>query len=350
MNFRLLMKHFARFFVHSAMVATIGPMTFAVRLRPGALLLALLPAVLPANCFAWGTDGHRMINRLAIETLPADAPAFLRSKAAIAEIEYLGPEPDRWRGANEPELNSAGAPEHFIDLELADIPGPLPHRRYDFIASLYAAGLTHPGQAKDLRPEKVGMAPWAAVEVFERLQAALREYRAEKAKGENTAPVEAAAIFYAGWLGHYVGDGSMPLHTSIHYNGWAGRENPQGYVTSPGIHSQFESGFVHRNLKPEDVAPLLAPVKPMSDPFADYVGYLRASHRLVERVYQLEKAQGFEGQGTAEAKQFTAERLAASASELRDLIEAAWLGSAKPQAEYHEGPPVPRSTVPIAQW
>ncbi len=61
-------------------------------------------------------------------------PRFLRSPAAIDEIEYLGPEPDRWRSTAEPELNAAQAPEHFIDLELADALGPLPHKRLDFEA------------------------------------------------------------------------------------------------------------------------------------------------------------------------------------------------------------------------
>jgi len=32
--------------------------------------------------------------------------------------------------------------------------------------------------------------------------------------------IEHKIVFYAGWLGHYVGDGSQPLHTTIHYNGW----------------------------------------------------------------------------------------------------------------------------------
>ncbi len=50
----------------------------------------------PPAC-AWEHDGHTMINRLAAASLPADVPAFLRTPAAIAEIEYLGPEPDRWR-------------------------------------------------------------------------------------------------------------------------------------------------------------------------------------------------------------------------------------------------------------
>jgi hypothetical protein len=310
------------------------------------LCLVSLSCLVPA-ALAWGPDGHRMINRLAIEKLPPDMPDFLRTPAATNEIEYLGPEPDRWRSPNEPELNAAQAPEHYIDLELADLIGKLPRNRYDYIAQLYAARITHPDQAGDLRPERVGLQPWVTNEVYQRLQAALREYRQEKAKGEDTRPVEAAAIFYAGWLGHYVGDGSMPLHTSIHYNGWVGKENPNGYVTSPGIHSQFESEFVHRNLKAGDVASLMTPAKTLSDPFEDYVSYLRDSHTLVEQVYRLEKQQGFVSAGSPESRQFVAARLAAGASELRDMIATAWQRSEKPAPEYHPAAPKPPSTTPL---
>ena len=78
-------------------------------------------------------------------------PAFLRSQAAIDEIEYLGPEPDRWRSPAEPELSAAQAPEHFIDLELAEALGPLPHKRLDFEAKVYAAG-----KRPDDRPPALG--------------------------------------------------------------------------------------------------------------------------------------------------------------------------------------------------
>jgi hypothetical protein len=66
-------------------------------------------------------EDHRIINRLAAEKLPAAVPELLRTRAPIEEIEYLGPEPDRWRSPNEAELNAAQAPEHYIDLELADM-------------------------------------------------------------------------------------------------------------------------------------------------------------------------------------------------------------------------------------
>ncbi len=293
------------------------------RLFPSALAAAGLVCVLvqPPAVRAWGNSGHRMINRLAVETLPADVPAFLRSPEAVAEIEYLGPEPDRWRSPAEPELNAAQAPEHFIDLELADALGPLPHRRLDFEAKVFAAGE---------RPEKIGLQPWETTEVWERLKAALREYRNLSAAKLDTRPVEQAIIFYAGWLGHYVGDGSQPLHTTIQYNGWVG-PNPNGYTTEHKIHWQFEGPFVDANLREPAVRAKMTPAKAIDgDIFDAYVAYLRHSKNYVEKVYQLDKAGGFAGAGTAESREFTAGRLAAGASMLRDMIYTAWLESAKP--------------------
>lgn len=123
----------------------------------------------------------------------------------------------------------------------------------------------------------------------------------------------------------------MPLHTTIQYNGWVSKENPNGYTTEHGIHSQFESVLVAANLGVGDVQPLVpAGAMVLSDPFADYVAYLRTSHQLVERVYQLEKAGGFKNAGCVESRRFTAERLTAGATMLRDMIYTAWINSAKP--------------------
>ena len=303
-----------------------------VRLFPA---LLLLPLVAVPSSFAWGNEGHRMINRLAAEGLPADVPAFLRSPDAITEIEYLGPEPDRWRSRAEPELNAEQAPDHFIDLELADVIGTLPRQRYQYIAALYAYAASHPAMAAELRPEHVGFQPYITEEVWERLKSAMRDYREVCARHEDTKPVEAAVLFYAGWLGHYVADGAQPLHVTVNYNGWVGKENPNGYTTTHDIHWKFEGPFVGANVTPAEVKPLMASLHPIGDEWDDYLAYLRKSGTLVERAYQLEKAHGFDGAGTPEAKQFAEERLAAGASMLRDMIDAAWVKSAEPVPEGH---------------
>jgi S1/P1 Nuclease len=301
-------------------------------LRIGAAVV-LLPVMLTQQGFAWGMDGHMMINRLAEQALPSDVPAFLRSGAALDALTYYGPEPDRWRSSAEPELNAAQAPEHFIDLEYADLAGPLPRRRYDYIRALATAQAQHPDIA--LTPEKVGLQPYVTTEVYERLQSAFRDYRALLAAKQDTRPSEAEVMFLAGWLGHYVADGSMPLHTSIQYNGWAG-PNPHGYTTDHHIHALFESDFVHANVKAAELSPLVAASKPvvLGDVFHDYMAYLRHSNSLVEQTYQLEKAGGFAGAGTPEGRAFVDQQLAAGATELRDMIYTAWVKSADPVPPY----------------
>jgi hypothetical protein len=216
---------------------------------------------------------------------------------------------------------AAQAPEHFIDMELADALGPLPHRRFDFEASAYAAHQD---------PKAIGLQPWETDEVWERLKAAMREYRRLTAARQDTRPVEQAILFYAGWLGHYVGDGSQPLHTTIQFNGWTG-PNPNAYTTEHKIHWQFEGPFVEANIHEAEVRAKMTPVKAINgDLFDAFVAYLRNTKTYTEKVYQLEKAGGFTGAGTAESREFTAERLAAGASMLRDMIYTAWLESGKP--------------------
>ena len=283
-------------------------------------LIALV--LTPTPFFGWGNEGHRIINRLAAINLPADAPSFFRAPAAVEEIEYLGPEPDRWRSKSEPELSAAQAPEHFLDLEPADSLGPLPHNRLDFEANAFAHGL---------RPEKLGLQPWETVEVWERLKASLREYRRLSAAKEDTHSVEQAAIFYAGWLGHYVGDGSQPLHTTVNYDGWTQKDDPKGFSPNHGIHWRFEGPFVAANVTAADAQKKMSAPQPISgDIFDSYMAYLRHSATLIDTVYTFDKEGAFNEKGTEASRDFAAERIAAGASELRDLIYTAWQESAKP--------------------
>jgi hypothetical protein len=312
-----------------------------------ALAATLLPLLTAPPAHAWGRDGHMLINKLAAQYLPLDVPYFLRNANGLDIIEWMGPEPDRWKQRDaEPELDATQSPDHFFDYEWAVygatpctdaaagcVDGYIfPKKRYDFIRALAAAQPSHPDLKLD---EHVGFQPWQVEEVWQRLKSDFRWYRKLTADHQDTAPVQLAILFDAGWLGHYVGDGSQPLHVSVQYNGWTG-PNPNGYSTEHKIHSQFESTFVSANIKPEDVAPLVAAAQPtlINDEWTQYMQYLDHSHTLVEKTYQLDKDHGFDGAGTPEAKAFTEERLAAGAIELRDLIDSAWAHSADPVQEY----------------
>jgi len=281
--------------------------------------------------FAWGNDGHTYINRVAAQKIPADMPKFLRS--ATVEIAYLGPEPDRWRNPAEYALKNSQESDHFIDLEHIAWLDPLPRGRYEFYRKLYekrAATSDHPD---DYLPEHVGLQPYITMEVYGRLKSAFREYRQQQAAHQPTTAVQQAIIFYAGWLGHYVGDASQPLHTTIQYNGWVG-PNPNGYTAEKGIHSLFETEYVGANIKAADFAGMVHAPAQLKDPFPDYMAYLNDSHTFVEKVYSIEKNGGFKGKGSREAFDFTTHRLAAGSQMLLNLWYTAWIESAEPTPEH----------------
>lgn len=279
-----------------------------------------------------------MINRVAARYLPSDVPAFLRTGTGPDTLAYLGPEPDRWHNKAERELRDQETPDHFIDLEYASmLPGPLPRERRDYVTAIEKLAAEHP----DLRltAGKVGFQPYAVEEAWEKLKVDMREYR--KLHDSHASEEQAARLvilYDAGILGHYVADGSQPLHTTLQFNGWTG-PNPEGYNTAHTVHSAFESTWVKTHFHPEDFSSLVASTRSrvIDDVFTQYNEYLRRTATFVEPLYKLEKAGGFTGSGTPEARAFTRERLAAGAIELRDLIYSAWVHSAEPIQEY-KGP------------
>jgi hypothetical protein len=291
-----------------------------------AILCLLTIACLISPAWPWGNEGHSAINRVAAEKLPPDVPAFLRE--AGAQLAYLAPEPDRWRATSELALKRSQEPEHFINLE--SVEGmTLPPDRFTFYRELETRRQQTPGHPESLLPDRVGLQPYIAIEVYERLIVAFREYR--HAVQEHRSPdfAEANAIFYAGWLGHYVGDASNPMHTTIHHNGWVG-PNPKGYTTANTVHWKMEGIFVAANFKQLQFADLV-PAQPqlLADPFEDYLQYLHKSHEYVETAYQLEKAGGFDGEGTTASREFIRQRLSAGATMLRDMWYTAWIQSGK---------------------
>src|SRR3990172_8168350 len=85
----------------------------------GALLLAA-----SATVRAWDYDAPRLINQLALASLPTNFPAFVRAPAAAERIAFLAGEADRWR--NTPEelsFSHATGPDHYFDLEDLDAVG-----------------------------------------------------------------------------------------------------------------------------------------------------------------------------------------------------------------------------------
>ena len=289
-----------------------------VRLPAIVAILALLILSAAPGANAWGEDGHRFVNRVASERLPQDMPAFFRN--AGPRLSFLGPEPDRWRDTRElfKALAEVNGPDHFVDIDKAETFVELPNDRY-----LYADWLR--SQGKD--PKAVGYLPYSILEGFEKVQVLFRMWRDPKHESERDQ-IEQNIVYYAGVLGHYVADGSQPLHASIHYNGWTTSSNPQLFSREP-LHGRFESDFVKAQIKPEDFSPLVRTATKLQDPFADIVKYLIDSFNQVPELYKLEKTARWDGGNrNPESKKFVAARLAAGSQMLANLWYTAWLGSA----------------------
>jgi hypothetical protein len=272
--------------------------------------LALVPRG-PLAGSAWQDEGHVMVNRVAAEHLPGDMPDFFRH--AADRLAYLGPEPDRWRRDSEFTLKASQEPDHFIKLEVLDFDVDTVRSRYAFYRILYerradpeALRGVHPDS---LLPEHVGLLPYMAIELYERLKVGFRQYRALQRSGAPTELVEGNIILYAGWLGHYAADAANPHHTSFHYNGWLGA-NPDGYA-GPGVHARFEGDFVRgAGVRPEDFTERVGPPRRLVDPFADFLALINESQSLIEDLYRIDRDGAFTDAGTQPGLEFALGRLA----------------------------------------
>src|SRR6266446_3189960 len=92
------------------------------------------------SLLAWDYEGHRLVNQLALASLPDDFPAFVKAPAAAERVAYLAGEADRWRNTPDLPLRHLNGPDHYIDLEQLDQyglkPDMLPLFRYQFVAQL----------------------------------------------------------------------------------------------------------------------------------------------------------------------------------------------------------------------
>lgn len=304
--------------------------------RFNALAFATVLAAAPSAALGWGNSGHRMVGEIAMRALPAEVPGFLRTLQAALDVGEYSREPDRMKGAGKAYDNDR-SPGHFIDLEDDGriLGGPtlatLPATREDYDGALRAVGQDS---------WKAGYLPYSIVTAYQALGRDFAFWRVLKAAEVNPAwkahrawfaadrrRREAQILADAGQLSHYVGDGSQPLHVTVHFNGWGDYPNPAGYSNAK-LHAPFESDMVQARVKPAEVAAMVVPFRTCGCPIEQRTSaYLAATGSLVIPFYELEKAGGL-NPGDPRGPAFATRQLAVGASELRDLIVEAWRMSA----------------------
>jgi hypothetical protein len=308
------------------------------------------------NAAAWDYEGHHAVNELALASLPANFPAFALAPATRARIAFLAGEADRWRNETSLKngtglaLGQASGPDHYIDLEDLKLygltPATLTPLRYDFVADIVRARTAHPERFPTIDPAKdadhtqelSGFLPWAITENYEKLQSDFSTLAALEKFGGTPAEIANAQqdiVYVMGVMGHFVGDASQPLHTTMYHHGWTPNSNPNGFTTSFGFHAWIDGGFFRRTggIDEEKLSAQIHPAEKIpatDDPdgiFHAAVNFIVAQNKLVEPLYKLEKAGQFSSQETAggEGRVFLESQLVKSGQLLGDLWLTAWL-------------------------
>lgn len=314
-------------------------------------LRAVAPFLLTVSAFAWDYEGHRTVNQLALASLPADFPAFVREPANAERVAFLSGEPDRWRNNGDLPIRHCNSPDHYLDLEQLGEAGldaaTVSAMRYVFAADFAAARAAHaadfpaidPARNTDRTREWPGFLPWAVAEHYGKLKSGFSYLKAFEEFGgtpEEIANARANIIYIMGVMGHYLGDGAQPLHTTKHHNGWVG-DNPKEYTKWPRFHSWIDSGFIDKSgLGLSDLLPRVQPAQPLAlaapagerDPlFSAVMVWLLEQHTQVEPLYALEKSGALRAEVAAtsrEGRAFLETRLLSGGRMLGALWLTAW--------------------------
>ena len=137
-----------------------------------------------------------------------------------------------------------------------------------------------------------------------------------------------------GVMGHFVGDASQPLHTTMYHHGWTTNNNPNHYTTSFKFHAWIDGGFFSKT-GGIDVKKLAAKIHPAekipaaSDPngiFQTSVNFIVAANQLVEPLYILDRDGKLSNKGDqgAEGRAFLEGQLVKSGQLLGNLWLTAW--------------------------
>jgi hypothetical protein len=329
-----------------------------------AALLALC-----TSAFAWDAVGHRTVAWLALDSLPADAPAFLKEQATRDAVTWNAAEPDRWRGEKNPFLMNGTYMDHYMDVEDLGEYGlsleTLPMLRYRFVREISNARVKWPtGKSGALKPydekkdatgqsEFPGFVAYAICEQQARLTNQFKTWRIlqrinDPARAPQVKMAEANILSTMGVLAHFAGDTSQPLHTTKHHHGWASdTPNPEGFTTNNGFHAMIDGGIIREfsisyadckaaRSSPAPGTPDAGHAMDAKDAASSWrytIAYLKQTHEKVVPLYQLEKSGKLHG---PEGKAFIIACLNDGGTALGAYYASAWAASAPTDKEVEE--------------
>ncbi len=301
------------------------------------------------TAFAWDYEGHRMVNQIALASLPTNFPSFIRTPANQERVTFLSGEADRWRNTTELPLKHFNGPDHYIDIDELELyklsPGSLSHFRYEFVGQLAVARAMHPTnfppvdetRNEDKTRTLVGLLPWTLTEYYAKLKSGFSYLKTFEAGGtpEEITNAQQNIIYIMGVMGHFAGDSTQPLHTTVHHHGWVGA-NPKNYATNSSIHAWVDGGYLksagirfpemRSRVRPAKVFSATSPNAATPDIFPTVMNFILVQHKLVEPLYQLNQNGSLSDHGEAGSKgrAFITQQLLAGGQFLGDLWYSAW--------------------------
>jgi len=226
-----------------------------VTFRIAALATFALVVLHDSRALAWDAKTHREITLLAIENLP---PSPLKDFFVANEVhlEYYSVEPDILR---EKYRDESEAIRHYINLEYFGR-DPFAALDPDLAAMNKRFGTT---------VRRAGTLPWTIEEFSDALKEAW-------SRGDC-----AEVLRRSGFLAHYVGDASQPLHTTIHYDGYGGDRGVHMRIeraVDDNVHILGEATSAHIQLRTEQT------------PWVAAIEEIRAANSHVDQLLEADRA------------------------------------------------------------
>ncbi len=267
-------------------------------------LRLILPLVFLGVIFSgWGYKGHRVINQNTANFFPVRL-SFLKPDWTNIVTLYAS------EADNRKDTDPNESPKHYIDID--NYPeflqtGHIP-TRFDSVVALHGYAFVI----------DQGILPWATLITFDSLKACFERHDWLK-----------SALFAAD-LGHYVGDGHMPLHITRNYDGQ--------YTGQNGVHSRYESRMISRY-----EAMLIYPadsVHYINDVSSFVFSSLYFNYQYVDSIMIADnEARAEAGNNNSDAYYqalwnktglFTIDLLRRASGSLADLIYTAWVQAGSP--------------------
>lgn len=200
-------------------------------------------------CSSWGFYAHMRINKLAVFTLPDGINQFY--KQHLRYISDHAVDPDKRRYAD-----TAEAARHYLDVELYEV-------HIDSIPIKWDDALKKYGWKK---LNKNGILPWQIQKSYYKLVNAFKERDSSK------------ILIYSAYLGHYIADAHVPLHTTQNHNGQLSNQI--------GIHAFWESRLPELFAKKYNY--VVGKASYIEDPLKEAWRIVKKSHNMVDTVLSFE--------------------------------------------------------------